>query len=130
MLMEVLGLILITLFVQLIVISIIAFVLLKVLNNILIEMAIEQFERLPKNYFDQDQKELMVVAARNMAKHFEGRLSQAVSKKFDRPIRIAIREDKKIRGGIMIHLKDSVIDGSLHNRLKESGLIGKFFGIR
>ncbi len=115
--------------IQIIVMLVIIIVLWRVLNRQLVELAIEKFELFSKDGWTQEQNQLEVIVASNIDKVFEQKLVKAVQKKLNKPVSIAVKQDRSIKGGMIMYLKNgTVIDYSLRSRLKESGLLGKFFG--
>lgn len=58
-----------------------------------------------------------VTAAVELPKEYLERLEKALSKRFERQVRLAHRVDEHIIGGAVIRAGDSVLDGSVRGRL-------------
>lgn len=108
---------------QIVVISIIVFILKKVLDQQLIESAIHKLEVMDANRIGQDLIELNVITYEILDEKDRKRISDALYKKTNRHITLAVAQDKKIKGGIIIKLKNTTINHSLLSRLQESGMV-------
>ena len=108
--------------VQVVVAGIIIFVLKKVLDNILIENAVKQFEVLNPKEISQNLKEVIILVYKELKTAVKERIQQAAIKKLPGNVPIVFRIDKSIKGGIIINLEKVLIDGSLITRLRESGM--------
>lgn len=113
---------------QLTFMAVIIFILVRLLNKHLVQLAVERFEALPDGSIDRAAGQLTVVVAGQIPGGLEEKLVRLVSLKMNGPMSIAIKQDPSIFGGVMIFLPGQTIDYSLRCRLKESGLIGRFFG--
>lgn len=119
---------LITIFVlQLIVIALIIFALKKRLDRQLVELAIQKFELLSAGHIGPEEKDVVVVTTRKLEDGARRQLLNIGIKKVHRTLNFVAREDKAIKGGMIIKFKNFSIDYSLASRLKESGLMGKIF---
>ena len=113
-------------FLQLVVFSVIVFVLIKILNRHLSESAVHQFELLFSKEVDPALDEVTVVVCKNISPKTVHRIERSVFKKFKKELPIVVHQDKKIKGGMIIKLNDRTIDCSLVTRLRESGWIKRF----
>lgn len=110
---------------------IIFFILRSVLNKMLIETAIQTFDRINAEYIKQDQRELKIITATGRLEEiWQRRLKFSSSRKRGKPVELVIEHDKNIMGGMIICLTDKPMDFSVRTRLKQSGLIGKIFGVK
>ena len=109
--------------IQIIVAGIIIFILRKILNRQLIDLAINKLEILKVETIGEDLKEVVVVVCGGLSQATQERIAYIVSKKLNRKINVVTAQDKKIKGGIIIKLKNGNIDYSLISRLKESGML-------
>lgn len=108
---------------QLIVITLIVYVLKGVLDRILIDSAIRKIESMRGNFIEKDLTQVSVVSYKPLSEENKLRLQNALNKKAQRVIPLIIERDKKLKGGIIIKIGTTIVDCSLINRLKESGII-------
>ena len=99
------------------------FILKKILDRQLTEAAIHSVEALDKNLIDKDLAALSITTYELLSAAAQNRLLNALNKKINKTVRLDIVQDKKIKGGIIIKLKNGNIDYSLISRLKESGML-------
>ena len=109
--------------VQVAVISVIVFILKKILDRQLIESALHDIEILDGRRTDADISELTVVAYEDLNPQSQKRILDAMQKKINRTVHLVVTKDKTLKGGMIIRFKGHSFDYSLVNRLKESGLI-------
>ena len=112
-----------TFLIQIAVIAIIIFILLKILNRHLIELGIHDFEVMLAKEIAVDLTEIVLVTCQPLAASAVKRIEQSVCKKLNRSVKVLVEVDKKIKGGIIIKLNKRILDYSLISRLKESGFI-------
>lgn len=108
-------------FFQLFVIMVIAYFLRRALQNNLVEIAIHQFEVSFAHELDPDIDEIEVIVFTRLKHSFEERIRQAASRKFKKTVKLSIKQDKAIKGGLILKIGDKIIDSSLYTRLKECG---------
>ena len=108
---------------QLIVISIIVFILKKVLEGQLIDLAVRKLDTMPLNEFDQDSYEVTVTAYAKLKNTIKEKIAQIITRKINKPAIVVVQHDKKLWGGLIIRWNKGVIDFSLISRLKEGGLV-------
>ena len=108
---------------QILVFSIIAFVLMKILDRQLTESAVHRFEVMFAKELDGNLEEIVVVVCSKISARARGRIQSAAFKKLGREIPLTIRQDKHMRGGLIIRLNQLTLDYSLMNRLRDSGLV-------
>jgi len=105
------------------VISLIVFILKKILDRQLIEAAIHSIEVLDKNLIDCDLAALAVTTYEHLSPVAQSRLLSALNKKINKTVRLDIVQDKTIKGGMIIQIKERSFDYSLLARLKEGGFL-------
>ena len=110
-------------FLQIIVISIIIFVLIKILDYQLRESAVHQFEVMFAKELDFNLKEIVVVVCKTLSPRIKTRIQTAVSKKLGREIPLIIKQNKNIKGGLIIQLNELILDYSLIGRLRDGGFV-------
>ena len=110
-------------FFQIIVISIIVFILKQVLEGQLVNLAVQKLDTMPLDEFDQGSYEVTVTAYANLKNSIKEKIAQIVTRKINKPAAIAVQRDKKLWGGLIIRWNKGVIDLSLISRLKEGGLV-------
>ena len=108
---------------QLVVAAIVIFVLKKILDHQLVELALKKFGNCQLNAEDQKLNGIIVLATSVLKPAIQTRLNQIVEKKFKRPMQLFVKEDKTLRGGIVIKLNSVVIDYSLTGRLREGRIL-------
>ena len=108
---------------QAVILAVIVFILLKILNRNLTEGAVHKFEVLFWKEVDGDPEEIAVTAPGELSPKYKDRIAEAAFKKFERRVPVVVRKDRKIRGGLIIQVKNTVMDYSLSGRLRESGLV-------
>ncbi len=109
---------------QVIVISIIVIVLRRILDYQLRESAVRLIETMYSNQVDPDLSELTVITYSSLPKADYKRIITSLKNKTGKDVKLHVIQDKSIKGGIIIQMKNNPIDNSLADRLKESGLIG------
>ena len=108
---------------QILIFGIIVFVLYKLLNRNLIEGAVHQFEVMASRHLDPDLKKVTVICYKNVSEKNINRILRAAEKNLARKIEIEIEMNKRLKGGLIIRVKDVELNFSLMNRLRESGLM-------
>ena len=108
---------------QIAAISLTFFILKKILDRQLIEAAIHSIEALDRNLIDKDIAALSIITYENLNAIAQNRLLSALNKKINKTVRLDIVQDKKIKGGMIIRLKERSFDYSLLSRLKQGGFI-------
>lgn len=106
---------------QLLSLIIVIFILKKILDNCLINLAIQKFESLHREDLEPSLSGVIVIVRKKLGNKERQRLSAAAYKKFNRPMDVLVRTDKSILGGAIIKGGRSPIDLSLITRLKEGG---------
>ena len=104
-----------------VIILIIVFFLRMALQKNLVEFAIHQFETMFGHTLDPDLDEIEVITFSPLKRSLQDRLQQAANKKLGKNVKLSIRQDRNIKGGLIIKCGKKSIDTSLLNRLKESG---------
>jgi len=112
---------------QIIVIGLIIFFLKRRLDKQLIELAVQKFGMLSPENVSPEQKDVVVITFRKLSEETRGKLLSTGHKRLDRMFNLIAKEDKAIKGGMIIKFKDFSIDYSLASRLKDSGLMGRIF---
>jgi len=112
---------------QIVVIATIIFFLKKRLDKQLVELAVQKFGMLSPENVGPEQKDVLVITFRKLSEEIRGKLLGMGQKRLNRMLNLIVKEDKAIKGGMVIKFKDFSIDYSLASRLKESGLMGRIF---
>ena len=102
---------------QLAIAGIIFFVLRKILDRELVELALERFDRYKPEDELKSVKEIYVITYKPLSQLVNTRLSQLVNKKFQQA-RLVLKEEKRIKGGMVVQIGSYTIDMSLLSRLK------------
>jgi len=110
---------------QIVVGAVVVFILKKVLDHQLVELAIKTFKNAKLEPDDLKLGSILASSPGSVSKKIQDRVSQVAEKKFGRPMSIVIKKDKNLKGGLIIYLNSSIIDYSLVGRLKEGGIIRK-----
>ncbi len=113
------------LFFQILVAAGVIFVLKKILDHQLVELAIKKFQNTTLKQEDQKLTGILVLSSSRIKPFLYQRLVNEAQKKFNRPVEIVTKRDKSLRGGLMIKLNSATIDFTLVGRLREGGIIGK-----
>lgn len=108
-------------FFQIFIILVIVFFLRRALQNTLIESAIHEFEVTFAHDLDPDLSEIEVIVFSHLKPSSAERIRQAASRKLRKTVKLSIKQDKAIRGGLILKFGNKTIDSSLNNRLKECG---------
>ena len=108
---------------QIVVGAVVVFILKKVLDRQLIELAIKTFKNAKLEPDDLKLGSILVGSPVNVSKKNQDRVLQLAEKKFGRPMSVVTKKDKSLKGGMIIYLNSSIIDYSLVGRLKEGGII-------
>ena len=106
---------------QAFIILVIMFFLRLALQNNLIEIAIHEFEMMFAHNLDPAINEIEVITFAQLKPSLQDRIRQAANKKFRRTIKLSIKQDRGIKGGLIIKFGNKTIDASLINRLRECG---------
>jgi len=112
---------------QIVVIGLIIFFLKGRLDKQLVDLAVQKFGMLSPENVSPEQKDVLVITFRKLSEETRGKLLRAGYKGLNRVFNFIVKEDKAIRGGMIIKFSDFSIDYSLASRLKESGLMGRIF---
>jgi F0F1-type ATP synthase delta subunit len=112
--------------VQVVFIGIIVLVLRKVLDGILIENAVKHFETMKTDENLRKIPEIVVLSSHGLSSAIQNRIQRAVKRNFEAP-KVVHKIDKSLKGGIIINLGKSIIDGSLITRwsMMWSHLLGR-----
>ena len=108
---------------QLVLFTIIIFVLLKILNRHLIELALHQLELLFAKEVDQGVQKIVVTVVKTLSDASKKRIESAVYKKLGRTVPLVVEVNPQIKGGMIISINNLTIDCSLISRLKDSGFV-------
>ncbi len=108
---------------QIIVIGIIVFILGFLLNHSLMESAVHRFEVMFASEFDPQLPEVVVVVANQCPSKMLERIERSAAKKRGQPVKVTIRREPRIKGGMIILLNQKLIDFSLLKKLQESGFV-------
>ena len=108
---------------QLAVAAVVVFVLKKMLDHQLVEIAVKKFEACKLGAEDQKLNGIIVLATAPLKPSVQERLSQSAEKKFNRQMQLFVKKDKTLRGGIVIKLHSIVIDYSVTGRLREGRIL-------
>ena len=106
---------------QFVLMTIVIFILRAVLERKLIENTMKAFQMYsPLNNFPS---EILVTSYSNLAQSYKVQLQNLATKKFGPNVRFSYTLDKNLMGGMIVKTKDIKIGHSLHERLKEGGLV-------
>ncbi|HOW34796.1 MAG TPA: F0F1 ATP synthase subunit delta [Candidatus Omnitrophota bacterium] len=108
---------------QVVLALVIVWILKVLLNRQLIEITVRSFEMADSSCLEQDTNEITVIAYGKISEDIKQRISDAFYKKTRRTANLIVMQDKAIKGGIVIKQKKIIADGSLHDRLKRSGML-------
>ncbi|MFH1360053.1 MAG: F0F1 ATP synthase subunit delta [Candidatus Omnitrophota bacterium] len=108
---------------QIAVISIIVFVLVKILHKQLMESAIQKVLTIYPSALDLQLSKVEIIAYSDLAPQDKAKITDSLLKKCGRNIPLEIRIDKSIKGGVIINMGKQIIDHSLISRLQEAGVI-------
>lgn len=108
---------------QLVVISLIIFVLKKIFDRQLIELAVHSVEALDAGRVDKNLTELTVVTYGDLSSINRQRIIDALRKKINKTVNVIATKDKGIKGGMIIKIQNQSFDYSLVGRLREGGFI-------
>jgi F0F1-type ATP synthase delta subunit len=108
---------------QFFVAAIVIFVLKKILNHQLEELAVKKFEYLKLDADEEKLEALTLIASGTIPLAIQKKVEHLCTKKFGHPLKLILKTDKNLKGGLIIQLKKTVIDYSLIGRLKEGGVI-------
>ena len=109
------------LFIQFFVGSIIIFVLFLILNRQLINLALHQLESLGFGQADEMGGQITIVTAGGLTEKTKEKIRKIVFKNFNASKGPHYVIDKAIKGGMIIKLRDQMVDYSVARRLKEGG---------
>ena len=110
---------------QIIVGTIVVFVLKKVLDHQLVELAIKTFKYVKLEPDDLKLGSILVKSPFKVSQKTQNQILELAEKNFGRPMSIVIKKDRSLKGGMIIYLNSLIIDYSLVGRLKEGGIIRK-----
>ncbi len=110
---------------QIILGSIVIFVLKKILDHQLNELAVKTFKNAKLEPDDLKLGSILVSSPFRISKKIQDRIVEIAKKKFGRPMSIVIKKDRSLKGGMIIYLNSLIVDYSLVGRLKEGGIIRK-----
>ncbi|MDD3375620.1 MAG: F0F1 ATP synthase subunit delta [Candidatus Omnitrophica bacterium] len=108
---------------QIVVGAIVVFILKKILDYQLVELAIKTFKNVKLEPDDLKLGSILVGSPFSVSKKTQNRILELAEKKFERSMSIVIKKDKSLKGGMIIYLNSLIIDYSLVGRLKEGGII-------
>jgi F0F1-type ATP synthase delta subunit len=108
---------------QVIVAVIVIFILKKILDHQLEQLAIKKLEYIKLDAQEQGLQFLTLVAPGQISLSVQQRISALCKKKFGHPVQLVLKKDRTLKGGLVIQLTKTVIDYSLVGRLKEGGVI-------
>ena len=111
------------LFFQILVAAVVISILKMILSRQLEELAVKKLEYMKIEGEDAATEVLTVVAPGNVPLFIQNKIARICQKKFGHPLKINIKINKGLRGGLVIALKKTIIDYSLIGRLKEAGII-------
>ncbi len=111
------------LFFQVLVAIVVIFILKKILNLQLEELAVKKLEYIKLDDEELGLEALTLVAPGKISLALQSKIDYICKKKFGRPLRFVIKTDRSLKGGLVIRLKKIIIDYSLIGRLKESGML-------
>ena len=106
---------------QAFVILVIVFFLRRALHNNLVESAIHEFEVMFAHDLDPSIDEVEVICCSHLKSSLQDRILQAANRKLKKTIKLSLKQDRSMKGGLVIILGTKTIDASLINRLRESG---------
>jgi F0F1-type ATP synthase delta subunit len=92
------------------------------LNDGLIREFIEELEKANFTKVNSDVDSVELVSGRGIPAKYQDQISNVLTGKLSRKIRVSATEDSKLIGGIMMKVGSMVVDGSLAERIKESAL--------
>jgi len=90
------------------------------LNEELIEEFLEELERLDKDKFKSEIKQVVVVCADSLNHSMKKRLKVIIEAKIGRSVEIKEELDAELVAGIIVKFNSVAIDGSLSNYLRET----------
>lgn len=108
---------------QIIVAAIVIFILKKVLDRQLQQLAVKKLDYLKLDKDDLASETIILSAPGPVSLATQEAVARLSQKKFGRSVKIVTRADPSLRGGLVIKLKRTIIDFSLVGRLKEGGIL-------
>ncbi len=102
---------------------IVILILKKILDHQLVELAIKKFEAIKLQPEDQKLSSILIISSRAISVAVHERIRLAAEKKFNRPISLVVKINKKINGGMIIQVNSAIVDYSVVGRLKEGRII-------
>jgi len=103
---------------QLIIIAIIIYILKKILDRMLIDLAVTHFEYYHPGRQSTDP--VLIISHRPLSGKDKARLDKAARKISVDPARLTYQVNKKKFGGMVIKTSDKMIDFSLRDRLRQA----------
>ncbi len=110
-------------FFQIIIISVVVFILKKILEKQLVDIAIQKLDTMPLNEFDSDSSKVVVVSYGHLKGSLKNKITQIVTRKINKSASVIVQRDSRLWGGVIIKWNKGTIDLSLISRLKEGGLV-------
>jgi len=107
---------------QILVAGVVIFALSKVLHRQLEELAVKGLQYVKLDAEESKLEELTIVSAGKVSLSLQEKIAHVCQKKFGRSLKMIVKTDKKLKSGLIIQLKKTVIDYSLVGRLKEAGI--------
>ncbi len=108
---------------QAIVASCVIFVLMRVLDLQLQQLAVKKLDYVKFDKEDLQSECVVLSAPGNISAAVQQKIAHVCQKKIGRPLKIVTKKDRALKGGLVICLKKTIIDFSLIGRLKEGGII-------
>ncbi len=108
---------------QLLVITIIVFILKKILDTMLLELAIKKFTFSEFAIKLDNSQQVIIICHKEPRSSWKEMFLKLAQKKLGQNTQMIFQNDKKILGGIIIQYGNLIIDCSLLTRLKQGGFI-------
>ncbi len=94
----------------------------KVLDDFLVIEFIEELKKIDMDMIGSDVVSAEIITALPLQDKSRQRLSQIIKEKLNRDIKIEAKADPKVISGAVLRFGSLVLDGSLNNSMKESGM--------
>ncbi len=106
--------------IQIVVITIIVFILKKILEQQLIDMVIRQYEFGQFEQLKPSIHQVEVISYKPLNQNNKKRIIDATVKHFGGSMKLIFEIDKRILGGMVIQVASKVFNGSLRDRLRQA----------
>ena len=117
------SVILIILVAQVISVALVFYILKKILERRLFNLAIREFDFYSLPEGDQNPKEIFIITNKNIANSYRQEIEKNTQKKFGSTVKLVYQVDKELMGGIIIKVDRAIYNYSLRDRLKKSGFL-------